>query len=152
MELNVKIRAYRTKDKEELIKLLQENVPAYFAENEVEDYENYLEEDIQKYYVAEVDGQIVGAGGINFKRDNRIGKISWDFVRPDFQSKGIGSALLRHRLNLLDEMKSIESVVVRTSQLAFKFYEKNGFVLKQVHKDYWAPGYDMYKMVYSPTN
>lgn len=150
MDQNVKIRAYRSKDKEELIELLKDNVPTYFAENEVADYETYLDEDVQKYFVAEIDGTIVGAGGINFQRDNRIGRISWDFVCPERQSQGIGSALLKHRLALLNEMDSIETVVVRTSQLAFRFYEKNGFVLKEIHKDYWAPGYDMYKMIYNP--
>lgn len=32
--------------------------------------------------------------------------------------------------------------------LVYKFYQKQGFVLKATHKDYWAKGIDMYYMEY----
>jgi ribosomal protein S18 acetylase RimI-like enzyme len=45
-------------------------------------------------------------------------------------------------------MDNITTIMVRTSQLAYKFYEKNGFILKEIEKDYWAKGFDLYSMTY----
>ncbi|MHA7057839.1 hypothetical protein ACWGOQ_0011500 [Aquimarina sp. M1] len=34
--------------------------------------------------------------------------------------------------------------VVRTSQFASKFYEKMGFALVKIEKDFWVDGFDLY--------
>ncbi|NAA11186.1 GNAT family N-acetyltransferase, partial [Escherichia coli] len=44
---------------------------------------------------------------------------------------------------------SIQKITVRTSQLAYKFYEKQGFTLKEIQRDYWAKDFDMYSMEYN---
>jgi ribosomal-protein-alanine N-acetyltransferase len=148
MNPKLKIRAYNPKDKPKLLDILKLNVPHYFAESEIDDFNNYLEKEVEKYYVAELDHQIIGAGGINFEEHHKTAKISWDFIHPDFQGIGVGGALLRHRLDLLKSMEELEKITVRTSQLAYKFYEKNGFVLKEIIEDYWAEGFDLYQMIY----
>ena len=56
--------------------------------------------------------------------------------------------MLNHRIEKLRNISSIKKIIVRTSQLVYKFYEKQGFVLLEVKKDYWADGLDMYKMEY----
>ncbi len=147
MSENLEIRTYQTEDKTRVLELLKLNVPEYFAESEIEDFANYLDSEIEHYFVAELNGKIVSAGGINFENNDKIAKISWDIIAPDFQGKGIGGALLAHRIEFLESFKTIEQVLVRTSQHAYKFYEKNGFVLKEVEKDYWAEGFDLYKMI-----
>jgi ribosomal protein S18 acetylase RimI-like enzyme len=148
MNEELRIRPYNIEDKSKLIEILKLNVPEYFAESEIEDLDNYLDDEIEQYFVAELNEEIVGAGGINFENDYKTGIISWDFMNPKFQGIGLGTNLLRYRIELLKSMKSIETISVRTSQLAYKFYEKNGFVLKEIKKDYWAKGFDMYKMIY----
>jgi ribosomal-protein-alanine N-acetyltransferase len=148
MDQKLKIRAYDPKDKPMLLDILKLNVPKYFAESEIDDLDNYLEQEVEKYYVAELDHQIIGAGGINFEENNKTAKISWDFVHPNIHGIGVGGALLRHRLDVLKSMKEVESITVRTSQLAYKFYAKNGFVLKEIVKDYWAEGFHLYQMIY----
>lgn len=141
------IRAYVSADKPALLKILELNVPKYFAESELKDFENYLKNEIEQYFVVELNAKLIGAGGINFDKNKIIGKISWDFIHPEYQSRGIGKKLLQHRMELLKSME-IKRIAVRTSQLAYKFYEKNGFVLQEVTKDYWANGFDLYKMIY----
>lgn len=148
MNEELKIRQYNIDDKSKLIEILKLNVPHFFAESEIEDLGNYLDSEVEQYFVAELNEEIIGAGGINFENDYKTGKISWDFINPQFQGIGLGTQLLRYRIELLKSMDSIEIISVRTSQLAYKFYEKNGFVLKEIHKDYWAKGFDMYKMIY----
>ena len=108
----------------------------------------YLENEIQYYFVAEINGQVVGGGGINFSGDETVGKISWDFIHPDFQGKSLGSLLLKHRIEKLTGLTSVRQITVRTSQLAYKFYQKSGFQLFEIVENYWAKGYHLYKMQY----
>ena len=152
MSQNINIREYTISDKIPLIEVLKLNIPQYFAESELEDLEDYLENKIEKYLIAEIDNQLVGGGGINFVREIKTAKISWDFIHPLFQGKGIGEKLLKHRLETINTIEGIENIKVRTSQLAYKFYKKNGFVLQEVISDYWAKGFDLYDMKYENKN
>lgn len=147
MSNEVIIRPYNPSDKALVLALFKLNVPEYFAESEIEDLNDYLENEIEQYFVAEIQHELVGAGGINFEDDEKIGKISWDFIHPTLHGKGIGKMLLKHRISILKANKKTKQITVRTSQFASGFYEKNGFVLKKVVKDYWAKGFDLYYML-----
>lgn len=148
MNTTIHIRPFINSDKAELLTLLQLNTPKYFDQTEFADFRTYLDQEVELYFVVEMNGILIGSGGINFEDDQQIGKISWDLIHPDFQGMGIGAKLLSHRLNILKSMSNIKIIMVRTSQLAYKFYEKNGFELQEIHQDYWAQGFDMYKMIY----
>ena len=144
----ITIRDYEPKDKNEAINLIRLNTPEYFAVEEEEDLNKYLETERELYYVLLYDQKIVGCGGINFAEKNTIGKISWDIFHPDYQGKSLGTKLLKHRIDKLNSIESIQKITVRTSQVAYKFYEKQGFELFEIKKDYWADGFDMYNMKY----
>ena len=88
----------------------------------------------------------MGCGGFNRTPDGKSGVLSWDIIHPGSQGKGVGSALVQHRINAMREL-GVENIGVRTSQHAYKFYEKMGFTLKEVVKDYWAQGFDLYDMI-----
>ena len=103
------------------MELLRLNTPRYFAPEEAADLDAYLERERELYYVLLHEERIVGCGGINFADGGTVGKISWDMVHPQYRG---------------------------TSQLAFGFYEKRGFELKGIEKDYWAEGFDLYRMEY----
>jgi len=98
--------------------------------------------------LCEEDGKIVGCGGINLADERTTGKISWDILHPEYQGRSLGTRLLRFRIEKLGSLGGIRRITVRTSQLAFGFYRKQGFVLKEVKKDYWAEGFDLYAMEY----
>jgi [ribosomal protein S18]-alanine N-acetyltransferase len=141
------IREYNKGDNEQLISLLRLNTPVYFASSEVQDYVFFLDNFIQNYFVAEMYSIILGAGGFNFKAGNpEVAHISWDFVHPDYHGKGIGSRLLNHRLEVIRAIPGVEVISVRTSQLAFQFYLKAGFVTKETIPGFWAKGLDLVKM------
>jgi ribosomal-protein-alanine N-acetyltransferase len=145
---NLTIREYKSNDKNEVLAILKLNVPKYFAESEIEDLEDYLKYKIEKYFVATIGDLIIGAGGINFDDNNKTAKISWDFIDVKFKGKGIGQSLLKYRIDFIQSNYVSATIKVRTSQLAYKFYEKNGFTLKKIEKDYWATGFDLYSMTY----
>lgn len=144
----ITIREYETKDKNEVLNLIKLNTPEYFAVEEEEDLNEYLETERELYYVLLFDQKIVGCGGINFADNHTTGKISWDILHPEYQGKHLGSKLLRYRIDKLNSIDGIQKITVRTSQVAYKFYEKHGFELFEVKKDYWAKGFDMYNMEY----
>ena len=140
------IRPYETSDQSQVVDLLKQNIPQYFDPSELDDFLVYLEKELEDYFVFEQDQQLVGAGGINYFSEEKLARISWDFIHADFQGKGIGSQLLQFRINHIRKQSNFEKIVVRTSQLVFPFYEKNGFTLEKVVKDFWAEGYDLYEM------
>ena len=69
-------------------------------------------------------------------------------IHPDFQYKGHGTLLVKHRIDRLLNKNSIKDISVRTSQHTYKFYEKSGFELIKIIKDYWSEGYDLFEMRY----
>lgn len=148
MNQKINIREFIDQDKDAVLVLLRLNTPAFFAPEEERDLIDYLDHERELYYVLEADGKIVGCGGINFDSDGKVGKISWDIIHPDFQGKALGSKLLNYRLDKLEFDLNVKSIIVRTSQKSFRFYEKNGFELKEIIKDFWAKGFDLYLMEY----
>jgi ribosomal protein S18 acetylase RimI-like enzyme/SAM-dependent methyltransferase len=140
------IRPYHPTDRAALLALLQLHIPRYFAPAEADDFASYLDRELEDYFVFEADGQILGAGGINYFWEEKTARLSWDIVHPGHQGQGIGKALALHRLGIIRSHPGIEQIVVRTTQLAHAFYHQLGFVLEKMEKDYWAPGFDLYQM------
>lgn len=141
------IRKYTIADKESIVTLLRKNTTEYFAPSEEKDLYYYLDNHAQNFFVKEVEGKIVGCGGINFSPDGTRGVISWDIFDPAYHGKGYGSELLKYRIDKLKKEFHVNAISVRTSQLTYPFYEKAGFSLKEIIKDYWAPGFDLYDML-----
>ena len=146
------IREYSKKDKSRVIDLLRKNTPEYFDSSEESDFENYLESEVEDYFVCEENSKIIGAGGLNYFQKERLARISWDMIDPSYQGKGIGKKLVQYRINHLNKNSNIELIVVRTTQLVYKFYEKMGFELEKVEKDFWAKNFDLYQMKMNTKN
>lgn len=140
------IRPYISNDKAAVLELLDLNTPKYFNTSERKDFEKYLEEEIEDYFVIENNVEIIGAGGINYILQNKTARISWDMINPNLQGQGIGQNLMTHRLKHLSTQSEIETIDVRTTQLTYQFYEKMNFHLIKIEKDFWAEGFDLYHM------
>ncbi len=143
------IRPYHPKDKTALITILRLNSPAYFAPEEEEGFDQYLDHGTEDYFVICVDDVPVGCGGINYEDEKTTGIISWDMIHPDFQKQSLGSRLLQYRIDKLKAMPDIRKIIVRTSQLTDRYYQKMGFKLLNVVENHWAEGYHLYLMEYS---
>ncbi len=156
--LKIIIREYKETDKQELIKLIQLNTPVYFEASEEKEFIEYLENKREDYFVIEdkATKQLLGCGGINYFHNNvvgrdtnngkhNLGRLSWDIIHPDFQGFGLGKKLVLYRIEYI-KSKDIKIIVVRTSQLAYKFYQKLGFETEKIEKDFWAKGFDLYQM------
>ena len=129
-----------------MIELLRKNTPEYFAAAEEKDLSHYLAHEMEDYFVFEKNHIIQGAGGINYFPAEQTARLSWDLIDPAHQGTGIGSALTRYRIDMLKKQSEIHHIMVRTSQLVYPFYEKMGFKLELIEKDYWAKNFDLYLM------
>ena len=146
MDVYSAIRPYEKSDKAYVINLFRLNTPNYFSSEEEDDLIYFLENEREQYYVVSINKEIVGCGGYNFSEDKSIGVICWDIVHPNFQGKSVGRNLLNYRITQIKNVNSIRKITVRTSQLVYRFYEKQGFVLVEIVQDYWSKGFDLYRM------
>lgn len=142
------IREFIISDESAVIDLLRLNTPKYFAPAEELDFLKYLENEIEFYYVLIFDNKIVGCGGINFD-DIQTGVISWDIIHPEYQGQSLGTQLLKYRIDKLKSIPIVQNIIVRTSQLTYKFYEKQNFKVIEIFKNYWSEDFDMYYMRYT---
>ncbi|WNJ17092.1 GNAT family N-acetyltransferase [Pontibacter sp. G13] len=140
------IRPYQTSDFPDLLSMMQAHIPTFFAAEELAEYQAYLANEREDYFVFEEQGRILAGGGINYFPDERTARISWDVVHPDHMGKGIGAQLTRHRIEHIRRQKAFDQIIVRTSQLVYPFYERQGFKLFFTERDFWAPGFDLYQM------
>lgn len=140
------IRLSKHSDRDVLIQNMKSNVPQYFAESEIVEFMDYLNEHAEHYYVYEDHGIIIGSGGINYFLDEGVARISWDIIHPAHQNRGIGKQLVLYRINEIKKISKIKFVIVRTSQMVYPFYQQLGFQLEFITKDYWAKGFDLYQM------
>ena len=144
------IRPYRLSDKERLIEIFKLNTPTYFDPIEVLDFEEYLSQNSASYSTIEYENKIVGGVGWYIKDEDKSGRITWIFFHPDASGKGLGREAVEHCFRILKSNSMIEKLVVTTSQLAYKFFEKFDYELILTKKDHWGPGLDLYLMERAP--
>ena len=142
----MEIRKFESSDREKVINLLRMNTPDFFSPNEEKDLIYYFDFHADNYYVIENQNNIIGAAGFNLSGDGKTGYLSWDIIHPEYQGKGIGSELTRFRIQRIKAIDTVQTLAVRTSQLAYKFYEKFGLILRETVRNYWDEGFDLYQM------
>ncbi len=140
------IRPYKPNDKGSLLKIFNLNTPKYFDKNELNDFEAYLEEKAGTYLTIEVDNNIVGGTGYYINENDKSGRITWIFFHPNYSGLGLGKQSMEYCLELLRKDNRVEKFIVTTSQLAYRFFEKFGYRINRIEKDYWGEGLDLYEM------
>ncbi len=151
--MNIIIREYIKTDKNECIESFKSNVPNYFTEEEIKDFENFLNQ-IQKednetyYYVVVYDKKIIGCGGFGEKDNNRIISLAWGLIHKEYHKKGFGKKLLLHRIEQIERLKPGIPIIIDTTQYSFKFFEKYGFFTTKITNDYYTIGMHRYDMTY----
>ncbi|MDR6804932.1 N-acetylglutamate synthase-like GNAT family acetyltransferase [Dyadobacter sp. BE34] len=152
------IRPYQASDYSGCIRAFEGNHPEFFADHEKAEFQELLnglsesnKEEPVCYYVVEIENQIAACAGFYFP-DNQpaTAGLVWGMVAREFHRKGIGKQLLTFRLNKIQELRPGASVILDTTQLSFPFFEKLGFRITQITKDFYAPGLDRYDMILAP--
>ncbi|MEB8330785.1 GNAT family N-acetyltransferase [Flavobacteriaceae bacterium KMM 6897] len=140
------IRPFKPDDKESLLRIFRLNVPEFFDKKEIKDFAEYLNQNTETYLTVEVDNTIVGGTGYYVNEDDNSGRISWIFFDPSYAGKGLGKQSVEHCMKIFREDKRVKKLIVTTSQLAYKFFEKFDYSINRIEKNYWGEGLDLYEM------
>ncbi|MFY3790883.1 GNAT family N-acetyltransferase [Ureibacillus sp. MALMAid1270] len=86
-------------------------------------------------YVAEVTGEVVGFANYSFVQKGGKVELGAIYLLPEFQGKGIGSALLQQAITELEGVKEIYINVERDNKIGRNFYEAKGFEFVKEFED-----------------
>ncbi len=139
------IRKYESSDIDSVISIFRSNIPKYFGPEEEPGLRDFLSGDVENYYVLELDGKVVGAGGIELNEDDTV-SLCWGMVHNDHLGTGLGKLLTEYRMERSQEEFGDKPMVNSTSQHTEGFYKKLGFVTVEHKPDGFGPGIDICRM------
>ena len=143
-------RPYTPDDLESVVSIFRSNIPKYFGPSEETGLREFLSDPrCEDYFVAELDGDIIGAGGIALNDDNTV-SLCWGMIRADHLGQGLGQELTEFRLEKALQKFGDRPLVISTSQHTQGFYERFGFRLTDHTPDGFGPGIDICKMRLEP--
>ncbi|MBI4398268.1 MAG: GNAT family N-acetyltransferase [Candidatus Omnitrophica bacterium] len=129
------IRKFQKQDAPEVKKLIDDIMDSEFADvlgafppDDLENISDYYGKAGEAFYVALIDGKIVGSIGIK-KEDDRTALIRRIFVFPKYRGQQLGKHLLEKALEFCREVGYQEVVFKTTSRMqeAIGLFEENGF-------------------------
>lgn len=134
------LRHYNAGDLTACLDIFSSNVPDYFHADEAPVFAESLTSNTWLpprlrnsgikpgcFYVLEEKSGILGCGG--WYLDGDIANLSWGMIARHRQRKGLGTALLEQRINLIIRHGGVRMIRIRTSSKVQAFYERNGFTV-----------------------
>ena len=145
-----KVVPYTSQYQDACLNVFKSNIGKYFADNELEEFEEFLGSQVYstKYFVVLSDSKVIGCGGYYF-RDGEIRLVD-GMIEKTSHKTGAGLLLLEHRLNAAKSEYPDKSIGIATSQHTEGFFKKYGFETTDVVKNFFGEGIDKVSMVYKP--
>ena len=142
MTVDISFRYYKNQDREDCLKVFDENCPDFFAPNERSDYADFLDSNPEAYEVCLLGGDIIGAFGLS---GNELlhKSINWIMISPRSQGFGIGSIFMERAINLAND-SGLSHIEIAASHLSAPFFAKYGALSISEVKDGWGP--DMHRV------
>ena len=136
------LRLYAPADKGACLALLDGNMPVFFAPHERDEFDTFLNDPGDRYWVVEDDaGVIVGCSGYWVVPDTPVATITWTMVARSWHRRGVGRRLLLTCLDHLCRVPAVQAVRLETSQHVTGFYEQVGdFYVQGIIENGYAPG------------
>ena len=137
------VRAFAEGDTDACVALMRENTPEFFTSSELAAFEDWLGSNTSPYLVIEdADGRLLACGGYSVNVAERLAGLTWGMVARARHRQGIGSLLLRERLQRIAGDGRALEVVLDTSQHSRGFFERHGFRVVCIQTDGYGPGLD----------
>jgi len=143
----ITIREFTMPDVASCLGAFRSNVPAFFGAYEQSEYAAFLERLPCRYFVAELGGTVVGGGGFYIVQSERLASLVWGMVSRESQRQGVGTALLRVRLEHIACNRSVRFVRAKASQYSAPFLQRFGFYTDGIIEHRFGHGlhqHDMY--------
>ncbi|MCD6290577.1 MAG: GNAT family N-acetyltransferase [Anaerolineae bacterium] len=95
------------------------------------------------FYVYKSEGRSVGVAALEVEGEER-GRIHWVYILPEYQRRGIGTALVRYVEQKAKEigLKRLRLLTVGQADWAVSFYKKLGYALADEVERPW--GFDVF--------
>lgn len=121
--------------------------PILFLDEVLENFERMT------WCVYRVKGRVVGTGGLSIQSDD-TGRIHLVYVLPEYQRRGIGTAVVTYLEERAREMglKRARLLTVKKAQWAVTFYKKLGYTLREEVERTWGPDVWMAKELGASTS
>ncbi len=88
-------------------------------------------------YVAEVEGEVVGFANYSPIKDGGKIELAAIYLYPQFQGRGIGTALIQQAVKELEGIKEIYINVEKDNKIGMNFYEAKGFeIVKESDEEF----------------
>ena len=98
-----------------------EQIIAHWLDNKTpETLRSWIQSDESTIYVAEIDGQIAGVGGVSGS------EIALNYVSPDYRSLGVSTAILKELERVLRDC-GIRNAQLTSTATAHDFYRRAGW-------------------------
>jgi predicted GNAT family N-acyltransferase len=132
-------------------------MPKYFALDERQLFEDWLTaqeagklahpvSSKEYFYIIEVNQEIVGCAGYLTVKDQSEIYLAWGMVDQKLHKAGFGKALLKYRLEEIENNYPDYKVSVATTQDIAPFFQKFGFKILNITKNYYSENLDRYDM------
>lgn len=149
----VRLRPFQPGDREACLEVFDSNVPAYFSEDERQEFADFLDALPGPYLVlVDPSGRVVACGGYAVVEAGRRADLCWGMVRAELHRGGLGRRLSRERIAAARSSAPLAVVALNTSQHTVDFYRRLGFELASVEPNGYAHGLDRCEMRLRPSS
>lgn len=138
----MRFRPFTSDDLNAVVEIFRSNIPKYFGAEEESFLRDFLAEYPDDYFVGEVEGDLIAAGGVALNADDTV-SLCWGMVHADDLGTGLGRKLTEFRIEKSLDKFGGRPLVTRTSQHTQVFYEKLGFRLIAHNPNGHGPGIDL---------
>ena len=143
-------KPYQVSDKLNCLNILKSNQPQYFNEEDLNEFEDWLENgQMETYWILIDQGKKRGCGGIFINDQKQEAGFAWGMIHKDDHRQGYGTALTQFRLKELAKRVSYP-IRLCTSQHTYQFYEHLGFTVSKMTPNGFDQNLDRYDMLWSP--
>ena len=149
---NVHIAVYTDNWRASCMEAFVSNVPQYFTEAEIAQFEDWLEKMKEgrtnwHYYVVLSGDILLGCGGFVYDEENHKVTFAWGLVNRKFHKQGWGKLLLTYRLDKIRALYAGADVILDTTQFSTTFFEQYGFVTVKYTENGYTDGLHRYDMI-----
>lgn len=135
-------------DREQCLRVFDSNTPRYFAPEERETFAAFLDALPGPFWVIkdQESRTVLACGGVTVTDDGHTAWLRWGMVDGATHRQGIGTHLLRTRLDWIHNQPTIDRVCVATTEPALGFFKRMGFSVISTKPHHFGSGMTRYDL------